>query len=29
MIKKNKAFKFLLKPTKEQEVFFNKTFGCC
>ena len=29
MIKKNKAFKFLLKPNKEQEIFFNKTFGCC
>lgn len=29
MIKKNKAFKFLLKPTKEQTIFFNKTFGCC
>lgn len=29
MIKKNKAFKFLLKPTKEQAIFFNKTFGCC
>ncbi len=29
MIKKNKAFKFLLKPTKKQTIFFNKTFGCC
>ena len=29
MIKKNKAFKFLLKPTKEQATFFDKTFGCC
>lgn len=29
MIKKNKAFKFLLKPTKEQAIFFDKTFGCC
>lgn len=29
MMKRNKAFKFLLKPTKEQEIFFNKTFGCC
>ena len=28
-MKRNKAFKFLLKPTKEQAVFFNKTFGCC
>lgn len=29
MVKKNKAFKFLLKPNKEQEIFFKKTFGCC
>lgn len=29
MVKRNKAFKFLLKPNKEQEIFFNKTFGCC
>ena len=28
-MKKNKAFKFRLYPTYEQEVFFNKTFGCC
>lgn len=28
-MKKNKAFKFRLCPTHEQEVFFNKTFGCC
>lgn len=24
----NKAYKFKLKPNKEQEVLFNKTFGC-
>jgi len=24
-----KAFKIRLYPTKEQKVFFNKTFGCC
>lgn len=28
-MKRNKAFKFRLYPTYEQEVFFNKTFGCC
>lgn len=28
-MKRNKAFKFRLYPTHEQEVFFNKTFGCC
>ena len=28
-MKKNKAFKFRLYPTYEQEVFFCKTFGCC
>lgn len=25
----NKAYKFRLYPTKEQEVFFQKSFGCC
>lgn len=24
-----KAFEIRLYPTKEQKVFFNKTFGCC
>lgn len=24
----NKAYKFRLYPNKEQEIFFNKTFGC-
>ena len=24
----NRAYKFRLYPTKEQEIFFNKTFGC-
>lgn len=24
----NKAYKFRLYPNKEQEVLFNKTFGC-
>lgn len=28
-MKRNKAFKFRLYPTHEQEVFFNNTFGCC
>lgn len=28
-MKRNKVFKFRLYPTYEQEVFFNKTFGCC
>lgn len=28
-MKRNKAFKFRLYPTHEQEVFFNRTFGCC
>ena len=28
-MKRNKAFKFRLYPTHKQEVFFNKTFGCC
>lgn len=23
-----KAFKFLIQPTQEQEILFNKTFGC-
>ena len=25
---KNKAYKFRLNPNKEQEILFNKTFGC-
>ena len=28
-MKRNKAFKFRLYPTHEQEIFFNNTFGCC
>ena len=28
-MKRNKSFKFRLYPTYEQEVFFNKIFGCC
>ena len=24
----NKAYKFRIYPTKEQEILFNKTFGC-
>ena len=24
----NKAYKFRLYPNKEQEILFNKTFGC-
>ena len=28
-MKRNKAFRFRLYPTYEQEVFFSKTFGCC
>lgn len=24
----NKAFKYRLKPTKEQEEYFQKCFGC-
>ena len=28
-MKRNKAVKFRLYPTHEQEVFFSKTFGCC
>ena len=28
MIKKNKGYKFRLKPNKEQEIYFNKAFGC-
>lgn len=28
-MKRNKAFKFRLYPTHEQEIFFYKTFGCC
>ena len=26
---KNKAYKFRIYPTKEQEVLISKTFGCC
>ena len=26
---KNKAYKFRIYPTKEQEILFSKTFGCC
>ena len=26
---KNKAYKFRIYPTKEQEVLLSKTFGCC
>lgn len=25
----NKAFKFRLYPTEEQEILIKKTFGCC
>ena len=25
----NRGFKFLIKPTKEQQLMFFKTFGCC
>lgn len=25
----HKAFQFRIYPTKEQEIFINKTFGCC
>lgn len=25
---RNKAYKFRIYPTAEQEVFFNKTIGC-
>ena len=25
----NKAYKFRIYPTKEQEILINKTFGCC
>ena len=25
----NKAFKFRIYPTKEQEILIEKTFGCC
>lgn len=28
-MKLNKAYKFRIYPTKEQELLFNKTFGCC
>lgn len=28
MIKKNKGYKFRLKPNKEQEIYFSKAFGC-
>ncbi|MGL5715930.1 MAG: RNA-guided endonuclease InsQ/TnpB family protein [Paraclostridium sp.] len=28
MIKKNKGYKFRLKPTKEQVIYFEKAFGC-
>ena len=28
-MKRNRAFKFRLYPTYEQEIFFSKTFGCC
>ena len=28
-MKRNKAFKFRLYPTRKQEIFFSKTFGCC
>ena len=24
-----KAYKYRIYPTKEQEIFFAKTFGCC
>lgn len=26
---RNKAFRFRMYPTKEQEVLLAKTFGCC
>ena len=29
MIKQNKAVELRLYPNKEQQVLFNKTFGCC
>ena len=25
----NKAIKYRIYPTAEQEIMFNKTFGCC
>ena len=25
----NKSFKYRLYPNKEQEIIFQKTFGCC
>lgn len=25
----NKAYRFLIKPTREQEEYFDKCFGCC
>lgn len=28
-MKKNKAFRYRIYPTKEQEILFQKTFGCC
>lgn len=28
MITKNKGYKFRLKPTKEQRIYFDKAFGC-
>lgn len=27
-MKQNKAYKFRLYPTQEQEIIFTKTFGC-
>lgn len=29
MIKKNKGYKFRLKPNKEQIIYLEKAFGCC
>jgi putative transposase len=28
MIKKNKGYKFRLKPNREQIIYFEKAFGC-
>ena len=28
MIKKNKGYKFRLKPNKEQSIYLEKAFGC-
>ena len=29
MVKRNKAFRYRIYPTSEQETLFSKTFGCC